>query len=52
MPLQVLAYSCVLENAAISPGYNHILNAVQSGSIAALCKKRGYKSQPIGGGKM
>ena len=44
-----MVYSRVLKKAAMGPGYNHILNAVESGSIAAFCKKRGYKSQPIGG---
>ena len=28
--------------------YSHVLNAAQSGSIAAFCKKCSYKSQPIG----
>ena len=63
--LQVLAYSRIIENAAIDlnlqphfkntvtgPGYNRILNVAQNGSIVAFFTKRNYKSQPIGGGKM
>ena len=46
-----MVYSRVLENTAIGPGYNCILNAAQSRSIAAFFTKHNYKSQPIGGGK-